>query len=88
MLLDEALRQAEEVAGAHRRVIDTALIGLDHFHDESDNRLGREVLAALFPIRHGELAEDVLRVKVLVLEPNGGEEVDEPREVRRIDLEL
>lgn len=96
VLLDEALGLHEEAAGAHRRVIDAALIGLDHFHDEADDGLGREVLAALFPLRQGELAEevfvnvaeDVLRVKVRVLERDGGDEVDEPREVRRIDLEL
>jgi hypothetical protein len=49
-----------------------------------------------FPLRQSELAEevfvhvaeDVLRVKVRVLERDGGDEVDEPREVRRIDLEL
>ena len=33
------------------------------------------------------MAENVLRVKVRVLERDGGDEVDEPREVRRIDLE-
>lgn len=47
VLLDEALRLHEKAAGAHRRVIDAALIGLDHFHDE---------------------AEDILRMKVRVLE--------------------
>lgn len=96
VLLDEALRLDEEAAGAHRRIIDASLIGLDHFHDEADDGLGREVLAALFPLRQGELAEeilvnvaeDVLRVEVRVLERDGGDEVDEPREVRRIDLEL
>ena len=94
VLLDEALGLDEEAAGTHRRIIDAALIGLDHFHDEADDGLGREVLAALFPLRQGELAEevfvnvaeDVLRVKVRVLERDGGDEVDEPREVFLGDL--
>ena len=34
------------------------------------------------------MTEDVLRVKVRVLERDGGDEVDETRKVRRIDLEL
>ncbi len=41
----------KEAAGAHGGVIDAALIGLDHLDDEADDCLGREVLAALFPLR-------------------------------------
>ena len=44
VLLDEALGLDKEDAGAHRRIIDAALIGLDHFHDEADDGLGREIL--------------------------------------------
>ena len=92
----------KEAAGAHRRVIDATLIGLDHFHDEADDGLGREVrkgnshLGCLLSKKQAgrlcpflvKVAEDVLRVKVHVLKRDGGDEVDEPREVRRIDLEL
>ena len=44
---------------AHRRIIDAALVGLDHLHDEADDGLGREVLPALFPLRQRELVEEV-----------------------------
>ena len=96
MLLDELLALDEEAAGAARRIVDAALVGLEHLDDERDDGLRREVLAALFSLREGELAEevfvnvaeDVLRVEVGVLEGDGGDEVDEAAEVRRIELEL
>ena len=61
-----------------------------------DDGLRREILAALFPLREGELAEevfvnvaeDVLGVQVGVLEGDGGDEVDQADEVRRVELEL
>ncbi len=33
------VEEVEEAAGAHRRIIDAALIGLDHFHDEADDAI-------------------------------------------------
>ena len=61
-----------------------------------DDRLGREVLAALFAFGQGELAEeifvdvaeDVLGVQVGVLERDGGDQVDQAGQVGRVDLEL
>src|SRR5690606_15020369 len=56
---------------AHGRVINTPGIGLEHFHDQSDDALGGVVLAALLALGQCELpqevfvdmAEDVLAVQ-------------------------
>ena len=71
----------------HAGIVNAALVRLEHLDDERDDGLGREVLAALFPLGDGELAEeifvnvaeDVLGVQVGVLEGDGGDEVDEAR---------
>ncbi len=72
-----------------RGVVDAALVGLEHLDDERDDRLGREVLAALFALGEGELAEevfvdvaeDVLGVQVGVLEGDRGDQVDQAAEI-------
>ena len=96
MFLDEALALDEEAARAHGGIVNAPLVGLDHLDDERDDGFRREILAALFPLREGELAEeifvnvaeDVLRVQVGVLEGDGGDDVDEAGQVRRVGLEL
>ena len=90
------LLAGKEAAGAHGGVVSAPLVGLEHLDDEGDDGLRPEILAALFPLREGELAEevfvnvaeDVLGVQVGVLEGDGGDEVDEAAEVRRVELEL
>ena len=82
--------------GAHRRIVDAALVGLEHFHDQADDRLGREILAAFLAFGQGELAEevfvdvaqDVLRVQVGMLEGDARDEINQGRKVGRIELEL
>src|SRR5215211_687727 len=61
------------------------MVRLEHLDDERDDGFRCEILAALFPLREGELAEevfvnvaeDVLGVQVGVLEGDGGDEIDE-----------
>ncbi len=55
VLFDELLALHEEAAGAHGRVVDAALEWLEHFHDQSDDALGRVVLAAFLAFGQGEL---------------------------------
>lgn len=59
VLFDELLALHEEAAGTHGRVVDAALEGLEHFHDQGDDALGRVVLATLLTFGEGELAEEV-----------------------------
>ncbi len=59
VLFDELLALHEETAGTHGRVVDAALEGLEHFHDQGDDALGRVVLAALLAFGQGELAEEI-----------------------------
>lgn len=56
---DEALGLDEEAAAAHRRVIDAAVVGLQHGDDEANDGFGGEVLAAAFAFGEGKAAEEV-----------------------------
>ena len=56
---DEAFGLDEEAAAAHRRVIDAAVVGLQHGDDEADDGFGGEVLAAAFAFGEGKAAEEV-----------------------------
>ncbi len=85
----------EEAAGAHGRVVDPALEGLEHLDDEGDDGLGRVELAALLAFGQGELAEevfvdvaeDVLGLQDGVLERDGGDQVDQLAEFGLVDLQ-
>lgn len=56
---DEARGLHEEAAAAHCRVIDAAVVGLQHGDDEADDGFGGEVLAAAFAFGEGKAAEEV-----------------------------
>lgn len=96
VFLDELLALDEESAGAHGGIVDPALVGFEHLDDEGDDGFRGKVLATLFPLGEGELAEevfvnvaeDILGVQVGVLEGDGGDEVDEAAEIGRVELEL
>ncbi len=94
--LDELLALDEEAAGAACGIVDAALVGLEHLDDEGDDGFRGEVLAAFFALGHGEfaeeilvnVAEDVLRVEIGVLEGDAGDEVDEADDALGGELEL
>ena len=74
-------------------IVDAALVGLEHLDDERDDGFRRVVLPALFAFRDGELAEevfvnvaeDVLGVERVVMEGDGGDQVDQLPSLRRVD---
>ncbi|MGQ4810040.1 hypothetical protein NKDENANG_03485 [Candidatus Entotheonellaceae bacterium PAL068K] len=59
VFFDEAFALHEESAGAHGRVVNAAFVGLQHVDNEGDDGLGGVILAALFALTQGELAEEV-----------------------------
>src|SRR5690606_38772695 len=50
VLFNELVAGNKEAARAHRRVINTPGIGLEHFHDQGDDAFGGVVLAALLAL--------------------------------------
>ena len=56
MFLDELFALDEEATGAHGRVVNAPLVGLEHLNDEGDDGFRCEILPALFPLCEGELA--------------------------------
>jgi hypothetical protein len=58
--LDEVLRLDEHASGTTTRVIDPALVRLDHFDEELDDAPRRVELAAALPLLGCELADEVL----------------------------
>lgn len=83
--LDESLGLHEHPTRAASGVIDPPLERLDHFDQELDDAAGRVELATQFAFSGGELAEevlvdppeDVLGPRLLVTEPDAGDQVDE-----------
>ena len=57
--LDE-FRRGRRSRPSHTRGLEAAFVGLQHLHDEGDEALRGEVLAALFALGDGELAEEIL----------------------------
>ena len=58
--VDEFLGLDEHAAGAAARVIDAALVGLQHLDQEPDNGAGRVEFAAALALGAGEAAEEIL----------------------------
>ena len=59
VLFNKAIAGHKEPAGAHRRVIHAAVIGLEHFDDQGHDAFWRVVLAALFAFCQRELTEEI-----------------------------
>ena len=80
-------------AGAAARVVDAALVGLEHLDQQLDDAARRVELAALLALGAGELgeevlvdaAEDVLRAALRVAEPDVADQVDELAEALLVE---
>ncbi len=103
MGFDELVIGDKEATGAHGRIIDTAVVGFEHFDNQGDDAFGRVILAALFAFGQGELAKKVfvdmaenvfavqikrMAIKFGLAEAGIGEFVDQFREIVVFNLIL
>ena len=90
---DELLALHEHAAGAAARIVDAALVRLDHLDKEPDNGLRRVELATALAFGAGELAEEVfvnapenvLRTALGVAQADLADQVDEFAESRLVE---
>lgn len=91
---DEFFRLDEHAAGAASGIVDTALVGGEHFHQQTNNTGRRVELPAVLTLGAGELgeeiledpAQDVLRLARLLLQLNGTDEVDQLAETVFVEI--
>lgn len=93
MSFGKLLALNEHAAGAAAWVKNAALVRLDHFHEQFDDGLSGVELPALFALRSGKLAQEilidaaqnVLGPAFLVAQANRADEVDEPAQAVLIE---